>query len=215
MLDIHGVSKSFRKEGDLVKVFNDFSLSVNTGEFVVIKGPSGCGKTTLLLMAGTLLLPDSGSISLDGVDLVKQDQVMRARLRAEKIGFVFQQFHLLPYFNVLDNILTCELPGGIAGLRDEAIRLIDKFGLSHRINHYPRELSSGEKQRTALIRAIVRNPSLLLADEPLGNLDQENAIIILEAFKEFAKQGRIVVMVTHENQASKYADRTLSLPKTL
>lgn len=211
MLKISKVSKSFVKDGKRIEVIKDFDAEFHDGQFIVINGPSGSGKTTLLLMLGTLLSPDSGEIFLDGEDIVKADMRRREVLRSENIGFVFQQFHLLPYFTVLDNILACELPGGQENLRDEAKRLIVNFGLSHRINHYPSELSSGEKQRTALIRAIVKKPKLLLADEPLGNLDAENAKIILDAFKNFAGTGRTVVMVTHESQALDYADRVLKL----
>ncbi len=211
MLKINNISKVYSKSDGAVHALKDVSMHVTEGEFVGIQGSSGCGKTTLLLAAGALLEPSAGSVELDGDDLYEVDPEQRAALRAQKIGFVFQQFHLVPYLSVLENVLSpsLALPGNDG---DERARgLIGTFGLDHRINHVPSELSSGECQRVALARALLNEPKLLLADEPTGNLDSCNADIVLESLTKFAEAGGCVLMVTHSASVAGRAHRTIRL----
>tara|TARA_R110002096_G_scaffold67365_1_gene163473 strand:- start:500 stop:1171 length:672 start_codon:yes stop_codon:yes gene_type:complete len=206
------LSKIFStSEGD-VRAVDDISLSLSAGDFVAVHGPSGCGKSTLLLMAGGLLSPSSGSLAIDGAAPYEMAQAERAAFRGAHIGFVFQQFHLIPYLDVIDNILVNELASesreDLAGRAEE---LLEKFQLSHRRHHTPSRLSVGEQQRVALARALIRTPKLLLADEPTGNLDSENSEIILKHFEEFAGAGGAVMMVTHDDRAKAAASRSLEL----
>ena len=175
MLDLNKVTKSFRgPEGDIPAVTN-VSFSVATGELVAVQGPSGSGKTTLLLMAGGLLRPTEGTVLVDGENPYTLTSNQRSALRAKQIGFVFQQFHLIPYLTVRSNILS---PAGAThqpDARRRATELTQHFNLAHRIKHMPAQLSTGERQRTALARALLNRPGIVLADEPTGNLDEKNA----------------------------------------
>ena len=188
----------------------DMDLEVSAGQLQVIAGPSGSGKSTLLLCAGGLLRPDSGTVSIQGTDLYALNDERRSQYRARKIGFVFQQFHLIPFLSVFDNILAGSLSGerSINELRKRAAELIERLGLSERSQHPAVELSSGERQRAALARALLFEPSLLLADEPTGNLDSENTKTVMSTLNEFAAQGGAVLLVTHnqqlENEGTKY-----------
>jgi ABC-type lipoprotein export system ATPase subunit len=187
------------------------SLTVAPGEFVAVQGPSGCGKTTLLLAAGGLLQPSSGLVLVNGQDPYALSPEDRARFRAAHLGFVFQQFHLIPYLSVLDNVLAPCIALPPAGAGDRACELIAHFGLEDRALHVPAELSTGERQRVALARALLNRPKLLLADEPTGNLDRDNARIVLGYLAEFAKSGGAVLLVTHDAAAAEFAQRTLRL----
>jgi len=203
------------------------SLSVQPGELVVVRGPSGCGKTTLLLAAGALLTPDEGRVLVDGQDPYGLPREERARLRAATIGFVFQQYHLIPYLSVLENVMTPALAvrdqsyqrsavmcsENPCTTRSRAAELLERFQLADRADHLPAELSTGERQRTALARALFNRPSLLLADEPTGNLDPENAAIVLKHIAEFARSGGAVLVVTHDEAAKPYADQIIHLRK--
>ncbi|MCA9041257.1 MAG: ABC transporter ATP-binding protein [Planctomycetaceae bacterium] len=196
----------------------DISLDLSAGEFLAIHGPSGGGKSTLLLILGGLLRPDSGTIEINGRQPYALSAEDRASLRATEIGFVFQQFHLIPYLTVIENVIAPGLAPRPAGkesshteLHQRAVELIEKFGLAARADHKPGELSTGERQRTALARALLFKPPLLLADEPTGNLDDENARIVLTAMKEYCAEGGGVLLVTHDARASEYADRTLTI----
>jgi len=209
MLTIVGLRKTFRGPSGPVSALADAALSVAAGEFVSVQGPSGCGKTTLLLAAGGLLPPDSGRVQVDGQEVYALSVAARARLRAEKIGFVFQQFHLVPYLSVLDNILAPELALKDSSARERARELARQFGLTARLRHVPAELSTGERQRTALARAMLNRPRLILADEPTGNLDGENARLVLSSLRDFARSGGAVLLVTHDPAAAEYAGRRL------
>ena len=214
ILSLENVSKTYRGPDGEIAALNDFSLTISTGEFVAVRGPSGCGKSTLLLMAGGLLSPDHGVISIDGEDLYAMGSENRAHYRSMKIGFVFQQFHLVPYLSVLDNILvaTVQKPASTKnGVLETAHQLIERFGLSARAHHVPSQLSTGERQRTALARALLNRPSLILADEPTGNLDRENADTVLEDLAAFAGDGGAVLLVTHDPVASERADKQVEL----
>ncbi len=175
LLEIQNVSKIYRTGNERVVALDDASLSLDVGEFTAVEGPSGCGKTTLLLIAGGLLAPENGTVTIEGQDPYTLPADKRAAFRADNIGFVFQQFHLIPYLSVLDNILTAAIPTNLPDARDRAMNLIEQFGLVHRVKHLSGQLSTGEKQRTALARALLNQPKVLLADEPTGNLDRDNA----------------------------------------
>ncbi|MFB3891554.1 MAG: ABC transporter ATP-binding protein [Phycisphaerae bacterium] len=210
MLEIRDLAKSYRKSGRTVDVLAGAGLNLEAGQFVAVQGASGCGKTTLLLIAGGLMAPDSGGVLIDGRDPYAMSAEQRAAFRATTVGFVFQQFHLVPYLSVLDNVRSPSLAAGGDG-RDRAAELIEHFGLSGRAHHLPSELSTGERQRAALARALLNRPKLLLADEPTGNLDANNAKVVLGYLGEFAASGGAVLLVTHDVNAAAHAQRTLHL----
>ncbi|MGE3805318.1 MAG: ABC transporter ATP-binding protein [Gemmataceae bacterium] len=212
MLDIDRLTKQYDAPAQRVLAVDDLSLQARAGEFVAVQGPSGCGKSTLLLAAGGLLHPDSGSVRVADTDLYKLGNDERARFRAQHIGFVFQQFHLIPYLSVLDNVLASTLPVP-RDARQEAVALLGKLGMSGRLAHVPAELSTGERQRTALARALLNQPKLVLADEPTGNLDPDNAAIVLGHLRDFAHAGGTVLLVTHDPQAAAQATRIIKLDK--
>lgn len=211
MLRINDISKVYQKSDGTVHALKDVSLHVAEGQFVSIQGSSGSGKTTLLLAAGALLEPTTGTVELDGDDLYAAGTEARAAVRAAKIGFVFQQFHLVPYLSVLENVLSPSLALSGDGADERAEELIGTFGLAHRITHLPSELSAGECQRVALARALLNQPKLVLADEPTGNLDEGNADIVLGALTQFADGGGSVLMVTHSAEVAHRAHRTIRL----
>jgi ABC-type lipoprotein export system ATPase subunit len=197
-----------------IQAVDGVSLHVDAGEFVAAMGPSGCGKTTLLLAAGGLLQPTSGRALVDGKDVFMMTPSQRALFRAAKIGFVFQQFHLVPYLDVLDNVLAPTLAlGSQRNARNRACELVERFGLADRLHHTPDSLSTGERQRVALARAMINSPRLLLADEPTGNLDDNNGGEVFRCLAEFARMDGAVLMVTHDARATDYATRTVKMDK--
>ena len=211
LVDIQDARKTYQGASGQVLAVDGVSLSVDGGEFVAVQGPSGCGKSTMLLLAGGLLTPESGSVQIGGEDPYALTADARSKFRADNIGFVFQQFHLVPYLSVLDNVLAPSIATGSKDAEQRARELLDRFGLSHRLEHTPGELSSGERQRTALARALLNEPKVLLADEPTGNLDTENATEVLKHLREFAASGGAVLLVTHDAQAAAAADRIIHL----
>ncbi|MEQ8851219.1 ABC transporter ATP-binding protein [Gimesia sp.] len=211
LLELEQLSKSFKSGPGRVQAVDGVSLTVAATEFVAIQGPSGCGKSTLLLMAGGLLSPDSGQVLIEGTNPYRLSSDQRARFRSQHLGFVFQQFHLVPYLNVLDNVLTPALALIRSQARERARALIEQFGLEQRLHHTPAQLSTGEKQRVALARALFHQPKILLADEPTGNLDSENSTIVLNALSQFAADGGCVLMVSHDDQAVQSAQRVLGI----
>ena len=186
-------------------------LEAKAGDFVALRGPSGCGKSTLLFVVSGLLHPDLGVVEIAGENLYQQDAATRARIRANHIGFVFQQFHLIPYLSTFDNVLAPTLARSISGAADKANSLLDEFGLMERRDHVPSALSVGEQQRVALARALLLEPKVLLADEPTGNLDSENAESILSHLGAFAEAGGTVIMVTHDERAAEKASRSIQM----
>jgi len=199
VLNIDAITKAYRKGSSVpVHALQSATLSLQPGDLEFVCGPSGSGKSTLLLCAGGLLQPDAGTVSVCGINLYSLDSGERAAFRAANIGFVFQQFHLIPYLSVLDNILAPSLATDDAGALHRAQDLTDKFGLADRRDHPPSELSIGERQRVALARALLCKPRLILADEPTGNLDPENGDRVMEALAAFADAGGAVLVVTHE-----------------
>ncbi|MCX8156306.1 MAG: ABC transporter ATP-binding protein [Verrucomicrobiae bacterium] len=209
MLRLENISKHYRTDRGEIRAVHQVTLHVQPGEFVAVRGPSGSGKTTLLLAAGGLLRPDAGTVQVNGTEPYALSPEARARFRAEKIGFVFQQFHLLPYLTVLENVLAAALPRPRADAMDRAKFLLESLGLSARLDHLPAALSTGEKQRTALARALFHAPPLLLADEPTGNLDEANGAKVLEELAAQAKRGAAVLLVTHDPRAAAFAHRCL------
>ena len=206
MIQIQNLTKVFHsKERDVIAL-NELNLTFEEPNFILIKGASGCGKSTLLFSIAGMLRPSSGQIVLNGKDIYSFFEKELLRFRARYIGFVYQSYYLIPYLNVLDNILLVNKSCGTVVTKAEVVELAKRFHLEDRLHHMPSELSVGEKQRVAFMRAIVVKPKLLLADEPTGNLDPENTKIIMDAFLEFRKQGGTVVMVSHGNEADAYAD---------
>lgn len=211
MISMEKICKNYDKGSVRVKALDDINLQVKEGEFLVIRGPSGSGKSTLLLTIGGMLHPDKGDVSIDQQNIYALSNKDRAKFRAEKIGFVFQLFHLLPYLDCFDNIL---LPGGLnkrESLNDDVNSLVERLGLTKRTDHKPSELSIGERQRTAIARALLNNPEIILADEPTGNLDPENATEVIGYLSEFHKNNGTVILVTHGNMADQFADRIVYL----
>ena len=211
MIRCDEVTKVFRKNGSEVTSLDRFTAEVAKGEFVAVRGPSGSGKTTLLLTLGGMQRPSDGSVQLAGRDLYALSPAERARLRSSEIGFVFQMFHLVPYLDLLGNVLLACPGKPSAEVRQRASGLMDELGLADRASHRPGELSAGERQRLAVARALLNRPKLILADEPTGNLDPENAAEVIRHLAEFHRGGGTVVLVTHGAAADAHADRTLRL----
>jgi len=211
MLEFRNVSKYFEGPEGKLTALNGVSLSVKPGELLAVRGASGCGKTTLLLTAGGLLRPDAGQVSLDGQDPYESGPEQRSKLRARMIGFVFQQFHLIPYLTVRQNILVASLAVPAKEASERAEELISHFGLDNRADHVPAQLSTGERQRTALARAILNRPKVILADEPTGNLDEDNAQIVFGYLSQYVNDGGCVLLVTHDARAAAHATRTLQM----
>ena len=211
MIRLENVSKIYQAAGGEVRALDDVSLQIDAGEFVAVRGPSGCGKSTLLTLVGGLGRPTSGRIIVAGEDLAEMTAAQQAEFRAKSIGFVFQMFHLLPYLNVLDNVVVGAAGEDRAASDSEARELLDRFGLNDRLRHLPPQLSAGERQRVAMARAMLNRPQLILADEPTGNLDPESAAIVLDLLTDFQQQGGTILLVTHEEQAAARAGRTILL----
>jgi ABC-type lipoprotein export system ATPase subunit len=211
MIAIENLAKRFAGPAGPVQALDGVSLSIAAGEFVAVRGPSGCGKTTLLLIVGALLQPSEGKVLLDGCDpyLLSPDE--RSRFRAETVGFVFQQFHLVRYLSVRENVLAPQIAKPHPDATERANELLRRFHLADRADHTPEALSTGERQRTALARAFLNRPKVLLADEPTGNLDDENGEIVLRCLADFAGQGGAVLLVTHDARAAQYAHRTVRM----
>ena len=217
LLELENVNKTFHRAEQSVSAVHRFSYRIEPAQYVAVCGPSGCGKTTLLLICGGMLRPESGSVILYGHDLYALSPENRAGIRSAHIGFVFQQFHLIPYLNVVDNVLAASL--GLRSndaaqrkqMRQRAVELVERFGLSDRAEHLPGELSTGQRQRVALARAILNRPQLLLADEPTGNLDAENSEVVWEYLREFAAEDRAVLLVTHDSNAAARADHVVRM----
>lgn len=211
MIRLDGVSKVYRASHGEVRAVDDLSLTIESGEFVALKGHSGSGKSTLLSLIGGLALPSSGDLQVIGQALPKLSSAVRARFREENIGFVFQMFHLLPYLNVLDNVVLAASNGDRSASVSYAQELLDRFGMNDRITHRPAQLSAGERQRVAMARALLNRPKLLLADEPTGNLDEANAAALLDFLGEFHTEGGTIVLATHDEAAAARAGRTVEL----
>jgi putative ABC transport system ATP-binding protein len=212
MIDIRDLTMSYTLERETITVLDRVSLTVAAGESVAIVGPSGSGKTTLLLLLAGLEQPASGRIAIDGVDLATQDADALADLRRDRVGIVFQSFHLIPSLSAAGNVA---LPLEMAGVADAASRAYDmlrRVGLGHRDSHYPAQLSGGEQQRVAIARALVHRPALLLADEPTGNLDKHTGKQVSDRlFELHDRLGSTLVMVTHDEAMARRCARAFYL----
>ena len=197
-------------QGDELIAVNNVSLGIDAATFVALRGPSGCGKSTLMLITGGLLRPATGQVTVAGTQPYALSLDDRAHFRASHVGFVFQQFHLVPYLDVLDNIMAPGLASGRKH-RQRALDLVHEFGLDERKHHTPNTLSTGERQRTAMARALYNEPKVILADEPTGNLDPENAEIVLQRLVDFANAGGAVLMVSHDDHATSFAHRVIRM----
>jgi ABC-type lipoprotein export system ATPase subunit len=211
MIEAENLTKSYQKGATLMPVLKGVTLRVAAGEFVAVMGRSGSGKSTLLNILGLLDRPDGGSYRLDGSDFSAADDDALSAARNRKIGFVFQQFHLLERASALRNV---SLPLLYADDQpdddmERARQVLDAVGLSHRLQHLPSELSGGEQQRVAIARALINRPSLILADEPTGNLDAQAEREVLEIFRRLVREGQTLVLVTHSKAIAAHADRTL------
>ena len=208
MLEINQLTKIYTKNGNRFTALNDVTFKVEKGEFVAVVGPSGSGKSTLLHTIGGLIRPDSGKVLFHGKDVYALNNQEANQFRRNSVGFVFQQFHLLPYLTVYENIKMADAKTADQKL---IIDYLEKCSLLPLQNKYPSELSVGEKQRTAFIRAIISKPEILLADEPTGNLDPENSKNLMSLVQEFHKNGGTVLLVSHQSETSNYANRTITL----
>ena len=214
MIKIRNLCKSFQRPGEaMLKVLHEVDFSVDEGEFVAIVGPSGSGKTTLMNILGLLDRPDSGEYELQGKPVAKLSPEERARVRNEAIGFVFQQFHLLPRTTATENV---ELPmlystRSDADIQKKAREALCRVGLEERLTHYPSELSGGQQQRVAIARAMVNDPSVILADEPTGNLDQKSGRQIMKLFRELNRNGSTILLITHDNAVANAASRIVHI----
>jgi putative ABC transport system ATP-binding protein len=209
MLELKNITKTYTRGADRFTALDNVSLQVEKGEFTAIVGPSGSGKSTLLHTLGGLIRPDSGQVLYMGKDVYEMSSREANHYRRKNIGFVFQQFHLMPYLTVYENI---KIAGDKAQPSSDKIEsLLEKFALIALKDKYPSELSVGEKQRTAFMRAIISNPDILLADEPTGNLDPENSRILMSLIKDFHQSGGSVLLVSHQSETSTYANRIITL----
>lgn len=212
LLQLRQISKSYRSGVREVPVLSNIDLEIKRGEFVALMGPSGCGKSTLLNILGCLDRPTSGQYELKGKSLLDLDDEQLAALRAQAIGFVFQSFNLIPQITVYENVEVPLLYGEKKlNIKELIEKAIEAVGLSHRKTHFPSELSGGECQRVAIARALVIEPSIILADEPTGNLDTANSAHIMELFTQLHRQGATILLVTHDPEISKQCQRIIRI----
>ena len=213
LLHLEGLNKAYSTNSDRVQALCGVSLQLEEGDFVAVQGPSGSGKSTLLLTSGTMLVPDSGNVVIFGETPYAMSANDRAAFRAKNIGFVFQQFYLVPYLTVFENVQVASLglPASKRRTNSKVEQLLDQFGLTNRNRHYPSQLSVGERQRCCVARSLLNDPKLLLADEPCGSLDDSNARIVMQALKRFSQNGGAVLMVTHDSRAAQMADRVVQM----
>jgi ABC-type lipoprotein export system ATPase subunit len=211
MIQLSNVSKHFQRSDQTVRALDNLTLSIDQGEFVAVRGASGCGKSTLLSLIGGLALPTSGTVSVLEQEISSMNSADRANFRATHVGFVFQMFHLLPYLNVMENVLVAARPTHQEEDQQKATELLEQFSLQDRLWHRPAQLSAGECQRVAMARALLAQPGLLLADEPTGNLDPGNSVTVLQLMQQFHEQGGTILLVTHDEQAAGFAARSIVL----
>ena len=219
VIEAQGVSKVYWDGDKTLQVLKDISLTVKKGEMLAVLGPSGSGKTTLLNILSGLDKPSTGTVQLEGQDLYQLSERQMARVRNERIGFVFQFYHLLPEFTALENVIlpariakSGSVLGGHAAQGERAKRLLDQVGLSARASHYPSEMSGGEQQRTALARALMNDPAILFCDEPTGNLDPATGKEVAKLIKDLSVQsGKTVLVVTHDPSVAGLATRVWNM----
>ena len=213
LIEMNSICKSYRNIDFETQVLKDITIHINEGDYVSIIGPSGSGKSTLMAIAGCLSKPTSGEYILDGEDVGELNDRKLSRIRNEKIGFVFQAFHLLPGLTALDNVIlplvySQKTPSNI---KECAREVLAKVGLEHRLRHTPGQLSGGEQQRVTIARSLINNPPIILADEPTGNLDSKNGIEIMKTFDGLVGEGKTIVLITHDSKVAEHADRIISI----
>jgi putative ABC transport system ATP-binding protein len=216
MYELRGVNKQYRRGKETVHALAGIDLTIADGDRLVIQGPTGGGKSTLLQMLGGLDRPTSGSIELDGTDLAKLSEARLTKVRSESIGFVFQSFNLIPTLNAQENVETALVPLGIKASerRERAAEALKSVGLGERLGHLPSEMSGGQQQRVAIARALVKQPKVLLADEPTGNLDESMRDEIMDVLETMWKElGLTFIMVTHDSSIAKKAPRVATIRK--
>ncbi len=213
IINIENLERTYELGDVKIQALRGVSMQIEGNEFVAIMGPSGSGKSTMMNLIGCLDTPTSGSYHLEDQDVSKMDSDQLAEIRNQKIGFVFQTFNLLPRANILHNVELPLIYSGISSAerRRMAEEAIEKVGLSERIKHKPNELSGGQRQRVAIARALVNNPSIILADEPTGNLDSKTGEEIMKIFDQLHDAGNTIILVTHEDHVAKYAHRVVRL----
>jgi putative ABC transport system ATP-binding protein len=212
MIELREVSKTVTSGSEPLTILHPLTARIPRGQFVAVVGPSGSGKSTLLGLIAGLDAPTSGSVFIDGVDITRLDEDALARLRGEKIGIVFQFFHLIPSLTAHENVAVPMEIAGIAGAADRAGALLEEVGLTGRAHHYPSQLSGGEQQRVALARALANNPPIVLADEPTGNLDSANGRHIMKLLRDVHRaRGTTLVLVTHDAELAAQADARIAL----
>ena len=215
MIELKQVSRLYPAKAEansgVIRALDNFSLSVDAGEWIAIMGPSGSGKSTLVNLIGCLDRPNAGEIWLDGENVAKLSRKQLNRIRAEKIGFVFQQFHLLPYLTALENVMLAQYVHSMTD-RQEALEALERVGLKDRAGHLPSQLSGGEQQRVSIARALINDPKIVLADEPTGNLDKKSSETVLTLLRQLNEDyGQTIVMITHNPDAATYGHRVLHM----
>jgi putative ABC transport system ATP-binding protein len=206
ILELDGVTKDYGS----VKALEDVSLSVAGGEWLAIMGPSGSGKSTLMNIVGCMDKASSGTVVLDGTNISQESAKSLTNIRRDKIGLIFQQFHLISYLTALENVMVAQYYHSMPD-EDEALAALDRVGLKGRAKHLPSQLSGGEQQRVCIARALINYPMLILADEPTGNLDEANEGIVMEIFRQLHEEGATLVVVTHDPEVAEEAERTVVL----
>ena len=214
IIKLENVWKTYKMGEVEVNALKGISLDINKGDFVAITGPSGSGKSTMMNLVGALDLPTKGSIFLDGKDISKLSESNLSQIRGQKIGFIFQQFNLIPTLNALENVMLPlefqDIPDDLA--REKAIGILDLIGLGDRMEHLPSQLSGGQQQRVAIARSLSNNPEMILADEPTGNLDSKTGSDVLKLLEDlWKKEGKTIVMVTHDLKLASHAKRRIQL----
>jgi len=210
VIALESVSREYTGHAGIVRALDTATFSIVAGEWVAITGPSGSGKSTLVNLLGCLDRPTCGSLRIDGVDVSSMSAKELDRFRADKVGFIFQQFHLIPYLSAIENVMLAQYFHSITD-EQEARRALEKVGLGDRAEHLPSELSGGEQQRVCIARALINDPPILLADEPTGNLDQANQTIVANLLRNLHAAGHTIVMVTHDPEMAALAQRRIAL----
>lgn len=206
ILSLKGVTMDY----GTLKALDDINIEVEEGEWIAIVGPSGSGKTTMINIIGCMDSPTSGTVTLDGIDLSKQSQKELTKIRRDKVGLVFQQFHLVNYLNALENVMVAQYYHSMVDEK-EALEALESVGIKERAHHLPSQLSGGEQQRVCIARALINHPRLILADEPTGNLDGTNEMIVMDILKKLHDAGSTIVVVTHDPEVAEKAQRVIVL----
>jgi len=210
VIALNGVTREYSGHAGVVRALDHASFSIVAGEWVAVTGPSGSGKSTLVNLLGCLARPTEGQLRIDGIDVATMSAAELDRFRADKIGFIFQQFHLIPYLSALENIMLAQYFHSMTDEK-EAKSALERVGLGQRAEHLPSELSGGEQQRVCIARALINNPPILLADEPTGNLDAANQQIVAGLLQDLHAHGHTIVMVTHDPEMAALAQRKIAL----